>query len=468
MPQNAIIRADGTGDYTSLFAWEAAEQGSNYGSRTIGRVDGFFDNGSTQFDLSGWPNGLGLEPFDPNDGFDGTERKLCGMTSTASITFRTRAIDYKITGLEIYNTGTGVAVWSTSTPTGIDAEDCLFKSENANDAVVPSSSITPGYTNCVLVAPRGYRAPVNLNKCSIFANSTSTVGTSSSAGIINDSVTVNELTGICYRPTITQSNNAATDSTADSFDNIVVGDEFESSTPLTSGDYRIKSGGTLATNGVGAFIQGGGGGLSIIGKTSTFTYQSINGGVQLTGQIDITGQTSTYVYNSIDGSVNLTGNIEISGLTSTYQYQSVDGNVNLTGDLLIQGQTSSYVYQSVNASVTLTGNIEVIGSISNVNYQAINATVEIGSQLNIIGQTSTFNYQSIDATVTLQGDIDIVGQTSNYNFQSVNATIRLSSGRQINVSNVMVSYADDGIQASYADDSIQINYADDGINIFYG
>jgi len=223
----------------------------------------------------------------------------------------------------------------------------------------------------------------------------------------------------------------------------------------------------LPTDG-SAWIDLGGGGLSIIGQESTFTYQSVNASVQLTGQIDITGQVSTYVYNSIDGSVSLTGNIEISGLTSTYQYQSVDGNVNLTGDLLIQGQTSNYNYQSVNAFVVLTGSVEVIGSVSNVNYQAVNATVEIGSQLNIIGQTSTFDYQSIDATVTLQGDIDIVGQTSNYNFQSVNATIRLSSGRQINVSNVMVSYADDGIQTSYADDSIQINYADDGINIFYG
>lgn len=41
MPQNAIIRADGTGDYTSPIAWEAGEQSSNYGSIAVGRLDGF-------------------------------------------------------------------------------------------------------------------------------------------------------------------------------------------------------------------------------------------------------------------------------------------------------------------------------------------------------------------------------------------------------------------------------------------
>ena len=45
MPQNAIIRADGTGDYTNIIAWQAGENAANYGSETIGRVDGFFDQG---------------------------------------------------------------------------------------------------------------------------------------------------------------------------------------------------------------------------------------------------------------------------------------------------------------------------------------------------------------------------------------------------------------------------------------
>mgnify|MGYP003646834400 CR=1 FL=1 len=75
MPQNAIIRANGTGDYTTIIAWEAAEQSSDYGTITVGRVDGFFDAGASQTIISGtWPNGARLEPFDPADAFDGTER----------------------------------------------------------------------------------------------------------------------------------------------------------------------------------------------------------------------------------------------------------------------------------------------------------------------------------------------------------------------------------------------------------
>ena len=108
MPQNSIIRADGTGDYTSPIAWEAAEQNSDYGSITVGRLDGFFDNGTSILDINGsWPNGARLEPFDSGEAFDGTERQLCGITTAStSRTIRNRSLSFEMEGLEIYNTST--------------------------------------------------------------------------------------------------------------------------------------------------------------------------------------------------------------------------------------------------------------------------------------------------------------------------------------------------------------------------
>ena len=104
MPQNAIIRADGTGDYTTIIAWIAAEGNSNYGAVTVGRVDDFFDQGSSSLFLSGTaPHGLKLEPFSTSIAFDGTQRKLCGLKSTASnrgVDFLTSS-DIEIDGLEI-------------------------------------------------------------------------------------------------------------------------------------------------------------------------------------------------------------------------------------------------------------------------------------------------------------------------------------------------------------------------------
>lgn len=261
MPQNAHIVASG-GDYTTPIAWEAGEQNSDYsGAITVGRVDGFFDAGSSQTDFNGaWVNGARLECFDSADGFDGTERQLCGLTSAASITLRNRGHNIELEGLELYNTSTGQAYTNTSNNVGdFHALSCLFKADTHVASAQPGTVTGLGIVDCVLVSERGYTAAIKFVNSSVFADTTSTVGTSSTAGTADNTVTVNLQSGNCYRATITQSNNASTDTTADTLDNIVIADNFESATPVASGDYRIKAGSPLDTNGIGAFIQTSGG-----------------------------------------------------------------------------------------------------------------------------------------------------------------------------------------------------------------
>ena len=154
MPQNAIIRADGSGDYTSPTAWEAGEQSSNYGSVAVGRLDGFFDLGTSSLDFNGtWPNGARLECFSSSTGFDGTERNLCGVTSANSgMTVRGRSTLVQLAGLEIYNTGTGEPYQSTTGTPNFDHEGCLFHNPAVNVCIPVNAASTSQLTNCVTVA----------------------------------------------------------------------------------------------------------------------------------------------------------------------------------------------------------------------------------------------------------------------------------------------------------------------------
>jgi large exoprotein involved in heme utilization and adhesion len=108
-------------------------------------------------------------------------------------------------------------------------------------------------------------------------------------------VVYNDDVGACFRDTVTQSNNASTDATADTLTNIVVADNFVSTTPLTSGDYRIKSGSPLDTNGIGAFVQSSGGLVittSPIASAESFGSPTITTGVVLISPVAIASAES--------------------------------------------------------------------------------------------------------------------------------------------------------------------------------
>lgn len=294
MPQNAIIRADGTGDYTTPQAWEAAEQSSNYGSITVGRVDGFFDSGSSQLDINGsWPNGARLEAFSSTGAFDGTERQLCGMTSTG-ITVRGRGNKTELFGLEIYSTTTQGAYIATTSGGDTNISSCLLRANSGTSRL--NSLVGNGYVNCVLASNSDtvFNGDTVGTGNSIFANESSSVGSTDTITLSNTAV-YNDNVGACFRDTVTQSNNASTDATADTLTNIVVADNFVSTTPLTSGDYRIKSGSLLDTNGIGAFVQSSGGLVittSPIASAESFGSPTITTGVVLISPIAIATQES--------------------------------------------------------------------------------------------------------------------------------------------------------------------------------
>ena len=272
MPQNAIVRADGTGDYTDLGTWVIGERDSDYGSITTARLDGFYDYpapsqlayvnfGSNQ---SLWPNGARIEAFNPDDAFNGVARRLCGITTTAAKAIYNFGHDIEMDGIEVHNTqestynGRGIAYENRGGYDGgyVDIRNCLFRSTITRTfaAVAINYSIGPGLTNCVLDSSdqgRAFRGDINLTGCSLFGN----IATDFHAGTISDTVSVNYSTGKCFNSGSTQSNNASSDGTADNLTNIVLADNFISDDIQTSEDYRRKSGSPIALAGIGFFIQ---------------------------------------------------------------------------------------------------------------------------------------------------------------------------------------------------------------------
>ena len=380
MPQNAIIRADGTGDYTTPQAWEAAEQSSNYGSITVGRVDGFFDSGSSQLDINGsWPNGARLEAFSSAGAFDGTERQLCGITSTG-ITVRGRGNKTELSGLEIYSTTTQGAYIATTSGGDTNITSCLLRTNSGNNRL--NSLVGSGYVDCVLASDSGgsYSLATVGTGNSIFLNTTSAAG-SSSTTTLSDTVVYNQDTGSCFRGSVTQSNNASTDATADTLTNIVVAD-FVSTTPIASKDYRIKSGSPLDTNGIGSFVQASSG--PTITVTSIATAQIISN-VTLTTQ----------------------GSLSVDSLTNAQSTSSpiITQQSILSSDNLLTAQTLS------NVDLIVAGGLDV-NSLLTANAITSPALIQANAlNVNSILNASAISSPTLTQANVLSVDSIITGQT---------------------------------------------------------
>jgi len=300
MPQNAHIVAGGGGDYTTIIAWEAGEQDSDYGATTVGRVDGFFDQGGSALAIGGtWTNGARLEPFDSADGFDGTERQLCGLTSSNnSRALRTLVPNIIIDGLEIYCTATGTGRGAQSNVAGsLVLDNCLVK-VSCNKLCENTVTNNTVLVNTKVSTVDPITGTNTFNNTTVFFDSTDNLAQANTLAA-NDTVVSNDNGGDDFDASVTQSNNASTDTTADNLTNIVIATEFVDATPVASGDYRIKAGSDLDTNGIGAFIQTAGGISVTVTGTAVPTQTEadiVTGGktiiLTLTGDTFVTGTSS--------------------------------------------------------------------------------------------------------------------------------------------------------------------------------
>lgn len=303
MPQNAIIKADGSEDYTSDIAWEAAEQSSDYGSITIARLDGNITR-SGRLDFSGtWINNGRIEAFS-ND-FDGdlnNNPPTITYTGSQQLTRSTSGQVLEFVGVAIVSqSNSWLLDLRTTAGSGFILTDCYLSGNDAIASMGVNGDIT--LNNCVAdVADRLFLGGSDVN--STLNNTTIFTDTSANNidGSVNDSVIINISTGDCFGGGVAQSNNASSDTTADNLTNLVVSANFVNSDPVSSGNYKISSGSDLDTNTIGAFIQGGGGGISIT-VTETLNSFADSSTVTITPQVSITAAVTETLNSFSDSSI---------------------------------------------------------------------------------------------------------------------------------------------------------------------
>jgi hypothetical protein len=358
MPQNAIIRADGTGDYTTIIAWIAAEGSSNYGAVTVGRVDDFFDQGSSSLFLSGTaPQGLKLEAFSTSIAFDGTQRKLCGLKSTATnrgVDFLTSS-DIEIDGLEIIydgSSGSHRALEDSGSGT-YTIRNCLVLVEAGTRIFINTFS----FIDCAIVSKSANSntsngALSNFTGCNIFGQNVQDI--LGNNDVSTNTVVYNTGSGADFGGSGTLSNTASSDNTASTLTNIVIADNFVSTTPIATKDYRILSGSPLDTNGIGSFVQTSSGTTISIAETGPSFTDSIASTVTGSITASIVGLGPSFT-DSISVNVASAGTVNAS-ISETGPSFTDAVSINVTGNITALIVNTGPTFTD-SVSSTVTGNI---------------------------------------------------------------------------------------------------------------
>jgi len=377
MPQNAIISADAGGDvdYVDWIAWEAAEQSSDFGAVTVGIHRGAITQAARTTWAGTWVNGAEIRAN--GTGFLGETGTADSMTITGSnevLRANTANKQIRLVGIEIF--GNTVEVLNTRAAGGkILIDDCYIESSGTSTTVTNATAELELNNTVVNTAGRFIATTagvVDVNSTTIFSDADGNPTTN--FGTYTDTVIVNTGTNDAFGGSETQSNCASNDTTATAFPNITIADEFTNSDPVTSGDYTIKTGGDLADNGIGAFIQSGG--ISITEETVNTNYTSLDPTISLTGLISITENIVNTNYTSLDPTVTLTGTISIIEDIVNTNYTSLDPIIDLTGLVSITEDLVNTNYTSLDPVITLTaGIIAITEDVVNTNYQSLDPTI---------------------------------------------------------------------------------------------
>lgn len=103
-----VIKADGTGDYTTVLAFLQSEAKNNYGEMTIGVVDGLVSSGGTllfhKAASDDWPHGVGLIAAE-GQAYNGANLSSCARISHSSSVIEQGDVDLLLQGLYVIPTG---------------------------------------------------------------------------------------------------------------------------------------------------------------------------------------------------------------------------------------------------------------------------------------------------------------------------------------------------------------------------
>jgi hypothetical protein len=153
---------------------------------------------------------------------------------------------------------------------------------------------------------------------------------------------------------------------------------------------------------------------------------------------DFTNQAAPDTWGTSSAWVNSGGGgVTITGATANYNYSGISASIDLTGEVFVIGGTANYDYEGITVSVELGAEVIVTGQAANYNYEAIGGSVELTGLISVTGQTANYNYNGLAADIIIQGSITVTGSTANYNYNTLNATIILQGAITINPKNTI-------------------------------
>lgn len=205
--------------------------------------------------------------------------------------------------------------------------------------------------------------------------------------------------------------------------------------------------------------------INVIGITTDCNYLSIQGQVDLTGEVLVSGTLSSYNYYTITGLIDLTREIAVIGNTYNYQYTSINGITDVTGELSVTGSLVNYLYSQNIGSIDLTGEILVSGNNYNYIYQKQNGIVSLDAEISVFGATSNYIYSKESANIGLIGEINITGNNLNYSFSSTNGIVNIGQSQLIG--DFTVKYKESGILLKYKIDEISLGFKSSDIKVQY-
>ena len=147
------------------------------------------------------------------------------------------------------------------------------------------------------------------------------------------------------------------------------------------------------------------------------------------GSISVTEQIVNTSYTSNDPAITLTGTVSITENVVNTNYSAIDPTVTLTapGVVSVTEQLVNVNYTSLNPVVTLTGVISITENLVNTNYTALNPVIDLTGLIDITESTTNTNYEVNNPTITLtSGAIEIIEQAANTQYQSKNPSVLLT------------------------------------------
>ena len=404
MPRISTVGSGhGTPDYATLAAWWAAESSVDYSGLPI--IAECLGNCGDNFTLSG-ASVNGAEIYTQGVTYDGTNQSSLAIITRLDLDAVINIHDVYLLSdnnfdfiLELDAGADGSTIercylYHSGSPSGVDAV--------ATNGSQPSTQILNCVINCngcVNGFDLGFNHALQINNNVIFgATGDGIEGAGDSASlIIQNNFCFNNGTSDYSNigASATFTNNASEDLTGQE-----TGYTSSELVDFAGGDYRTKSASALATLGtgggfIGAFLEAGGGAITVTGATPTYSYTAQTATIDLTGTIAVTGQTPSYSYTAVSASIDLTPEITVTGATATYSYSAINGVVELGAVINVVGQTPSYSYSAQNATVTLQGTIEVTGQTPSYSYTAISAAVQVGkiaTNVSFVGTVKTAEF----------------------------------------------------------------------------